>query len=324
MDRLLAGPTLRVDAPAKLNLFLEVLGKRGDGFHEIETLMTAISIYDTLHFEVTQEDSIRLTCKWASGMEAYRALHGTDVVSPWGDLPSVQGNIVWKAVECFRRAAGIAAGAHIRLTKRIPSAAGLGGASSDAAAVLLAANQAWKAGWSQVRLGELAAELGSDVPFFLQQAAGGGPLTLCRGRGEQLSEVPAAARLHLVVVRPPVGLATADVYGRCRPPARPVGVQPLLEALREGRLPQLGRLLFNRLEAAAAELSPGLALLRRRIEQLDLIGCGMSGSGSSFFGICRHHSQARRVAALLRAARLGHVVAATTTPWKCQFAADPA
>ena len=156
-----SGDTLRVDAPAKLNLFLEVLERRPDGFHEIETLMVPISLFDTLWLRPTPHPGIHLQCVWAPGLAL------TDAVSYAATtLPAVEENLVYKSLTRLAKAADVPYGADVFLVKRIPAAAGLGGASSDAAAALLAANAAWNLQWSRTQLQELAATLGSDIPFF--------------------------------------------------------------------------------------------------------------------------------------------------------------
>jgi 4-diphosphocytidyl-2-C-methyl-D-erythritol kinase len=193
------------------------------------------------------------------------------------------------------------------VTKRIPTAAGLGGASSDAAAALLAANIGWNVGWSRPELSEVAAELGSDVPLFLH---GGG--CVCRGRGERIEPLNRHARLELVVVRPPEGLSTGRVYQACQVPERARSVGPLVQALERGARQAVGRTMFNRLQVTAEGICGWLGRLRSIFDRLDLWGHQMSGSGTAYFGICRHARHARRVAACLRAAGLGAVFAATT------------
>ncbi len=313
------GPIVEVSAPAKLNLFLELLARRDDGFHEIETLMTAVSIFDTLKFSSHTDGQLRLKCTWVGGLLA--RISAADKLSPerqsgsdndrnlcdWGDLPEAADNIVLTAVERLRQRAGVEQGATIQLLKRIPSAAGLGGASSDAAAALAAANMAWKLGWSSDKLTHVAAELGSDIPFFFFGGA-----AICRGRGERIERVAGLARMHVVVARPPAGLSTAQVYRHCRVAEKPVSIQPLVSALRNGNLASAGRLLLNRLEEAAARQSPWIARMQREFERLDLPGHQMSGSGTSYFGICRDARHARRVASRLRAAKIGQVYCATT------------
>jgi 4-diphosphocytidyl-2-C-methyl-D-erythritol kinase len=199
-----------VHAPAKLNLFFEVRQRRHDGFHEIETLMIPVSLYDTLYLRSTPTKplrteigkaepemaepempaAVRFSCRDLSGgapSSGDKGLPG-DKASSSGDqasidphrrIPSDATNLAVRAVELLKRRAGVEAGAEVQLIKRIPAAAGLGGGSSDAAAALLAANAAWRVGWTRTRLMSLAAELGSDVPFFLGEGA-----AICRGRGE--------------------------------------------------------------------------------------------------------------------------------------------
>lgn len=294
------GTTTLIHTPAKVNLSLEVLGKRSDGFHEIETLMVPVELCDTLEFTPTADGTLQLACRWAGGLAAAQHQSAAEL----GDLPDGPENIVWRAVARLRESAGRLQGAVIRLTKRIPAAAGLGGASSDAAAALVAANRAWQLGWPRERLAQIAAEIGSDVPFFL---AGGA--AICRGRGERIEPV-AACRLRLVIVRPPVGLSTPQVYAGCRPAKEPVSSGPMQEALAAGKVAAAARMLNNRLQEPAERLTPWIARLRGEFARQGVLGHHMSGSGSSYFGICSHARQARRVTARLRSRRVGLVAAA--------------
>jgi 4-diphosphocytidyl-2-C-methyl-D-erythritol kinase len=209
-----------------------------------------------------------------------------------------------RAVELVRRRAGVRRGARLLLVKRIPAAAGLGGGSSDAAAALVAANEGWRLGRSRGELAEWAAELGSDVPFFLAD----GP-AICRGRGERVEPVAGLGGLCFVVVYPPEGLSTAAVYGLCRPAAQAQQVQPLVDALRQGNLDLAGRRMWNRLQPAAEQLSPWVKRLQQEFHNQDCLGHGMSGSGSSYFGVYRHARHARRSARHLYAKGLGAVFA---------------
>jgi 4-diphosphocytidyl-2-C-methyl-D-erythritol kinase len=279
-------------APAKLNLFLEVLGKRPDGYHELETLMAAVDLCDTLHLAPRTDDSIILDADWATADRA-AAMH-------LGDIPTGAQNIVVRALDLLRERAGARLGATVRLRKRIPSAAGLGGASSDAAAALLAANVAWGLHWSRAQLSTIAAELGSDVPFFL-----GAPAAVCRGRGEIIEPLESTPTLDVVVVRPPIGLSTPAVFRECSPAASPMSVLPLADAWQRGDLRAMGQRMMNRLEPAAAKLSPWIARLRDAFCEQGCYGYQMTGSGSSYFGICRSALHARRVAERLRAGGLG-------------------
>jgi len=292
-----SGAELVLQAPAKLNLSFEVLAKRDDGYHEIETLMCPVGLYDTLCFREGPRNQLKLTCQRVHGASGPTGLRGEV-------LPEGRENLVLRAVDLLRQQAGVDCGATLRLVKRIPIAAGLGGGSSDAAAALLAANQGWGLGRSLEELAQVSAQLGSDVPFFLVGSA-----AICRGRGERVEPVAIPAAMHFVVVYPPEGLSTAAVYNVCRPASRPRTLAPLLEALARGDIRQIGRLLFNRLQPAAEKLSPWIARLRGHLAREDCLGHGMSGSGTSYFGLCRHARHARRVARRLQANGLGSVFA---------------
>lgn len=283
-------------APAKLNLFLEVLGKRSDGLHEIETLICPIDLYDTLTVVRTEGNTNRLT--WVDSRQRL-SVGGRDE-----PLPVDRSNLVLRALDRLQQASGAQQGLHVELVKRIPWASGLAGGSSDAAAALVAGNLLWELNWSRERLAELAAELGSDVPVFL---AGGA--AVCRGRGERVTKVGEISGLHFVVVHPPQGLSTAAVYGACRPSAAPRSVQAVTDALARGNLRRAGQELHNQLQGAAARLAPAIGELSSLFGGLDVAGHQMSGSGSSYFGLCRSALHARHIAARLRGLGVGRVYA---------------
>jgi 4-diphosphocytidyl-2-C-methyl-D-erythritol kinase len=293
-------------APAKLNLFLEVLNRRDDGYHEIETLMVAITLFDTVFFSTTQEESLKLTCRSSVGPLACRQSQQAEA-QRMSDVPEDHENLVVRAVERLRKAADVRAGATIELIKRIPARAGLGGASSDAAAALMAANLAWQLGWSRPDLARLSAGLGSDIPFFFGSGAAIG-----RGRGERIEDLAVPVALDVVVVRPPEGLSTADVYRNCSPCVERLRVEPLAAALTSGRRAEAAKLMTNRLQPVAETMTPWIARLRNAWDCFDCLGHQMSGSGTSYFGICRHAGHARRVAARLRNAGYGYVRVART------------
>src|SRR5262249_2823120 len=208
---------LRVWAPAKVNLFLEVLGKRADGYHEIATLMVAVSLYDTLEFKEESSPPVHLQCDRP-------------------DLSTGPDNLIYRAAELLRQRTGCPRGARIRLRKRIPMAAGLAGGSSDAAATLCGLNALWQLGRSNAELAVLGAELGSDVPFFFAT-----PAAWCTGRGEQVTPVKLGRPFHLVVASPGVGLATADVYRGLSVPPQPLAGGPICRALADGNVEAIGR-----------------------------------------------------------------------------------
>jgi 4-diphosphocytidyl-2-C-methyl-D-erythritol kinase len=262
--------------------------------------MCPIDRYDTLIFQEDRSGQVRLTCHGSPMAAATTGM-------PDERLPTGQDNLVVRAVELLRREAGVSSGAAMRLIKRIPVAAGLGGGSSDAAAALQAANVAWGLGLTSNDLTRLGARLGSDVPFFFAD----GP-AVCRGRGERVEPIAGMAAVPLVVVRPPEGLSTAAVYRVCRPAERPKPIGPLIDALRRGDASRYAATRWNRLQPAAATLSPWIDRLADRFESLDLPAHGMSGSGTSYFGICRHQRHARRVASRILTPGIGSVLVAAT------------
>jgi len=297
------GPSLVVDTPAKLNLFLEILAKRSDGFHELETLMVSVGIYDTLTF--TEDDSDRIRLRQVPAGPSAITL-GTACE----EIPSGVDNLIVRAAELLRDHAGIGRGICIDLRKRIPVSAGLAGGSSNAAATLWALNRFWNLGLSAAQLGELASQLGSDVNFFLC----GAEAAVCHGRGEIVSPLSLPASLHFVVVRPQSGLATATVFRHCHPSAARRDVRPLIESLREGRLGRAAGSLYNALQTTAEQLSFDVVTLKDRFSQLPVLGHLMSGSGTAYFGLCANKCHAQLVAARLRAMRLGTVFVAQSGP----------
>ena len=261
-------------APAKLNLFFEVHGKRPDGFHEIASLACPIDRCDVLTFIPTDDGVLDFDC-----------LDGEN------DVPTDETNIVVRALELLRQETGSKRGAVVRLTKRIPSRAGLGGGSSGAASALAVANRVWKLGLSTEELCRLAATIGSDCPIFFHQGA-----SISRGRGERIEPIELPS-LHFVVVKPSEGLSTAAVYGECMKnhDGNVRQLESVLEPLQNGDLDEFGRRLFNRLEIPAAVLWSGFEETRRLFERVDCLAVRMSGSGTAFFGLCRDAGHAQSV-----------------------------
>lgn len=179
---------MKISAPAKINLYLKILGKRPDGFHELETLMCPLSLCDEVLLE-KRPSGISLEVEGA-------------------DLPTGPENLAYRAAQLVQEKAGISQGIHIRLLKRIPSGGGLAGGSSNAAAVLKGANALWKAGLSEEVLHELAASLGSDINFFLQDAP-----AVCTGRGETVAPLPFTTKLPgVLLINPGFGVSTPWAY----------------------------------------------------------------------------------------------------------------
>jgi 4-diphosphocytidyl-2-C-methyl-D-erythritol kinase len=260
-----------------LNLFLEVTAKRADGFHAIHTLMVAVSLADTLDFASGEDEQIDLTCS-----------DPTLSVGP--------ENLVMRAADALRQHTGCRAGAAIRLTKWIPMQAGLGGGSSDAATTLVGLNRLWGLGLRAEELATLAASLGSDVAFFLD-----GPAAWCTGRGEEVSPRTIGRQLHFVLVGPPFGLATADVYRGVVVPQMPLDGSAIQAALAGGDVEEICRWLHNRLQPPAERLRPELSEWLARLAATKPAGCLMSGSGSTIFALARDDRDARRIAAAIAA-----------------------
>ena len=283
---------VEVVAPSKLNLFLEILGRRADGYHDLESLMVAVDgPADVLTF--ADDPSGRITLR-------------TDDPT----LPTGPDNLVVKAAEALRADSGRALGASITLAKAIPTRAGLAGGSSDAAATLTALDLLWGLNTPPDRLDALAATVGSDVTFFRH-----GPAAACRGRGERVSPVRLAAPLTFVIVCPPIGVGTADVYARLNPPDRPRPIGPILDAIGAGDPRAIGAALFNRLQPIAETLCPALTEVRDALADCPSIdGHLMTGSGSAYFGLARDPEAAADAAARLATLGLGRVRVATCRP----------
>jgi 4-diphosphocytidyl-2-C-methyl-D-erythritol kinase len=294
--------SVTVFAPAKLNLFLKVLGKRADGYHELETLMVSVSLYDTLLLSDDPSGRLQLMCVDGGPRSAQ---------SQSREMPgSGADNLVRRAVELLKQHTGATRGARIELVKRIPLAAGLAGGSSDAAAALAGLNRLWQLGLSSRELQELAARLGSDVPFFLCSSSA----AVCRGRGEVVEPLSLSERFWFVMARPPSGLATADVYRHCRPSSIDWSAGELAERLSRGRLGEAAGLFHNSLQEPAERLSADVTRLKRAFARQPFAGHMMSGSGTSYFGLCRSRRQAVQLAARLKATRLGDVFAVSSRP----------
>jgi 4-diphosphocytidyl-2-C-methyl-D-erythritol kinase len=273
------GPALVIDTPAKLNLHLQVLGRRTDGYHELETVMVSIGLFDTLVIEPGTAE-IELTCVGAES-----------------ELPADSSNLVMRAAEVLRSATGCRGGAKIALSKRIPMQAGMGGGSSDAAAALVGLNQFWQLGLSSEELHPLAAQLGSDVNFFLDSAS----LAVCRGRGEAVTAAPLRGPLWFVIAKPKGGLSTAAVFRQLAPSELRHGdCSSILAGCAQGDLASIGGMLRNDLEAPSRALSQDVSGLLDQMHRLALAGSRMTGSGSACFGLAANRDQALRAGRRLK------------------------
>jgi 4-diphosphocytidyl-2-C-methyl-D-erythritol kinase len=264
-------------APAKLNLFLEVLARRPDGFHEVDTLLVALDRGDALR--------ARLGAQPAGGGQVALRLGGP-AATP--DVPSDRTNLAVRAAEgVLALASGPPRSLWLELEKRVPSQAGLGGGSSDAVAAALASAELLGLSPEDPRLRALVADLGSDCPFFLEARATG--LARCAGRGELVTPLAVALPWAFAVLVPRERSPTAAVYARVRLPAsRGAGGSRAAfdpAALARGGLEEARGLLFNRLEEAALAAVPPLVAWREGLDESGARHFRMSGSGSAFFGL---------------------------------------
>ena len=244
---------LKMRSPAKVNLFLRILRKRSDGYHELASLMQAISLCDQISYEPSSTDSLTST-------------------SPL--LPVDRKNLIWKAVDLFRKNTGRQQGLTIHLEKKIPLEAGLGGGSSNAATTLWALNLLFDTQLSKETLADWGAQIGSDVPFFFSQGT-----AFCTGRGEKVRDLPAFPATTLSLFKPNDGLSAAAVYGNLDlNDIRSSDPEELLDRFLSGK-----PCYMNDLEPPAFKLLPKLALLKEQIEVGGADAVLMSGSGTTFF-----------------------------------------
>jgi len=265
-----APTTCHILAPAKINLGLRVLGKRPDGFHEIRTTFVALDLYDRLTFTKKISGGVRLDWDPTPVVERERL-----------DFPLDERNLIVRAIRLLEERAGHGFDVAISVHKRIPTAAGLGGGSSDAAAALVGIDRLYGLGLSPHELAECAARLGSDVPFFL-----GGPAAVGEGRGERLRPVALYREWWAILVSPPVALRAADVYGRLRltSPSGPSSLDfredgdGFFSALRQCR---------NDLEAVVTSRFPELLRWEDSLREAGAESTFVTGSGPTVVGVFR-------------------------------------
>ena len=282
--------SMKVRAPAKINLFLGIRGVRPDGYRELETVIQAVGLYDVI--EVTSEEVLTLSCNDPS-------------------VPVDGRNLAMKAAELLIARSGERKGASIRLEKRIPVAGGMGGGSSDCAAVLKALNGLWGIGCTRERLMSLAACLGSDVPFFVD-----GPVAVCRGRGEIVDTLDSALYFWVVLVNPREPLYTKAVYDELGDGLtgedRAAGA--VIEGLKKGDLGMVAGGMHNELDGVACRLLPVLDSVKKSLLAAGCPGAMVSGSGPTVFGIAETEPDAREIASALRKEYPGYFVEASPAP----------
>ncbi len=283
---------MEVRCPAKVNLFLEILGKRKDGFHELETVFQPVALYDRLFFK-KRRSGIQISCSDPR-------------------VASDSGNIVFKAVRLLAEKTGCAGGVEIRIEKDIPVGAGLGGGSSNAAAALCAVNRLWGSGLQERELLALSRALGADVPFFarlVSRRMRGLPGGTCigRGRGEALTGIKNLPEVWAVLVYPGFSLSTGEVFGGIKLglTGERRNLKMMVENIVSGNLRGVASCLYNRLEDTVFARKPVVGEIKSELLEAGARGAAMSGSGSAVFGLVPEKEEACSVAEKILAKRKG-------------------
>jgi len=289
---------------AKLNLYLAVLNKRKDDYHNIKTLFERVDLHDSIQLTKRADGLIKIRC--------------ADPAVPPGT-----NNLCYKSARLLQEKFGITSGVEIKITKRIPVGAGLGGGSSNAACTLLGLNKLWKLGLSRDKLERLAQLIGADVPFFIFNA----PFAFAFGRGDKIKPLPRLnnARLFHILAVPSVEVSTPLIYKRwdklcahqsAKKPwlTKPfANVNILTSVISKNKLFGRPELLYNGLEAVTAGLYPEVKRIRERLAGLGVLATLMSGSGPAVFGIVSARKEALSLAALLKKQGRSMRVFVTTT-----------
>jgi 4-diphosphocytidyl-2-C-methyl-D-erythritol kinase len=277
---------VKIRAPAKINLWLRVVGKRSDGYHLLDTLLLPVSLYDEITIEKGRKsgkqnalkDRIRVSCDDPS-------------------VPQGRQNLACKAALLILTEKGIDEPVKIRIRKRIPVGAGLGGGSTDAAATLVGLNRLFRLGFTLKRLEKISSALGADVPFFIR-----GVPARARGIGERLTPLRRVPRLWLVIVYPGFPVSTAWAYGNLSPKLTK-GIVNISINLSLGSSANLRKLLVNDLETVTMGRYPRIGSLKEELARQGAVGTLMSGSGSSVFGVFPSKRSAERAFRRLRKER---------------------
>jgi len=272
---------VKIRAPAKINLFLRVVGKRRDGYHLLDTLIVPVSLYDEIEIRKT---------KRAPGAALPRI--AISCAHPW--VPRDEKNIVFGAAQLLLPRVDPRWAVQIQIRKRIPVGAGLGGGSADAAATLVGLNRLFKLGLPEARLEKLALSLGADVPFFVRARP-----ARARGIGERLSPVSGLVRFWLVILYPGFPVSTARVYLTLAPSLTKTRANTSIATSLKSP-DAIASLLLNDLESVTLKMHPRIRLLKNKLLREGAAGGLMSGSGSAVFGIFRSKKTAEKAHHRLR------------------------
>jgi len=262
---------IRGKAYAKINLFLDIIERRTDGYHEIKTVFQTVSLADELHFkESFSEISLSCNCK---------------------DLPCNESNLIYKAIELVKQEYSINKGIEVYLSKNIPLFAGLGGGSSNAATTIKSLNKLWKLNMSQEDMLEIAKRIGSDVPFFIR-----GGTVLAEGRGEKLVSLLPTPDLWVIILKPDVSISTAMAYSQWKRDfcQKKPDFHDFLKNLKKGDLLNKG-LLYNSFEYILEDKYPVIKEIKKILEREGIKDSLLSGSGSSVFGLTKSRDLAEKV-----------------------------
>lgn len=260
-------------APAKINLTLDVLHKREDGYHEVEMVMTTIDLADHLHFTLLEDKKIKLDCSV-------------------GFIPIDHRNLVYQAADLLQKRYGIQQGVAIYIEKNIPVAAGLAGGSSNAAAAIKGLNQLWGLGLSVDEMARIGAEIGSDIPFCIY-----GGTALATGRGEMITSLPAPPPFWVVLAKPPIGVSTGNVYGKLKPAEiqQHPHTERMIQAIHEKNFAKMTENLGNVLETVTLREYPQVQRIKERMQKDGADGVLMSGSGPTVYAITQKESKVQRL-----------------------------
>jgi 4-diphosphocytidyl-2-C-methyl-D-erythritol kinase len=263
---------LLIKAPAKINLSLDVLHKRLDGYHEVEMVMTTIDLADRLELVPLEENVIK-------------------ILSQNRFVPDDQRNLAYQAAQVLKEKLNIKKGVAISIDKVIPVAAGLAGGSSDAAATLKGLNSLWNLGLSLEELAEIGSEIGSDVSFCVH-----GGTALATGRGEKIQHIPSPPSCWVILAKPTIGVSTADVYQNLDlKNVQHPNTQAMISALEKGSYKGICENLGNVLESVTLKMHPEVTQIKNQMERFGADSVLMSGSGPTVYGLVHHESRLHRI-----------------------------
>ncbi|MBM3248655.1 MAG: 4-(cytidine 5'-diphospho)-2-C-methyl-D-erythritol kinase [Candidatus Omnitrophica bacterium] len=276
--------SIRLKSPAKINLYLKVLRKRKDGYHQIKTVFERIDLFDELLLKTRKDQRIKIYCRHPA-------------------VPTDNSNLVYKATQLLRQDfLNKSTGLDIRITKRIPVAAGLGGGSSNAASVLMGLNKLWNLGVNKEELRHYADKIGSDVPFFISESS----FAVGTGRGEKIKNLPKPRVLWHILVVPHNKLSTKEIYSslNLRLTKKEENVNMLVRALKSFDLSRLKNYITNDLEKVASRKLPKLFSIKKKLKKLGVGVFCLSGSGPAVFGILKSRKEAEQKARKLKSRNL--------------------